>query len=122
MSELYWIGRVGAMDSALCWIIIILAIVGLVGLFFSFLALMEEEENDFIIKLRRYTKASLIAFVSLLFIKVFIPSTKEMYIVYGVGGTIDYIKQDSIANQLPHKVIEACDKFLEQELKEDNEE
>lgn len=121
MSELYWIGRVGAMDSALVVIIIILAIVGLGGLLFSF-AMIDELETDSIIKLRRFTKASLIAFVLLLFIEVFIPSTKEMYIIYGIGGTIDYIKQDSVGNQLPHKVIEACDKFLEQELKEDNEE
>lgn len=70
----------------------------------------------------KYAKKTFIAFVSLLLIEVFIPSTREMYIIYGVGGTIDHIKQDSVGNQLPHKVIEACDKFLEQELKEDNEE
>lgn len=44
-----------------------------------------------------------------------IPTTKEAFLIYGVGGTIDYIKSDSIATQLPHKVIVALDKYLDEQ-------
>lgn len=42
----------------------------------------------------------------------FIPTTKEAYLIYGVGGTIDYLRSDQTAKQIPHKV--AVDKYLEE--------
>jgi hypothetical protein len=44
---------------------------------------------------------------------VFVPTTKEALVIYGVGGTIDYVKQDTVAQKLPHKAIIAIDKYLE---------
>ena len=45
---------------------------------------------------------------------VLIPTTKEAFLIYGVGGTIDYIKNDSVATQIPHKAIIALDKWVEE--------
>lgn len=46
----------------------------------------------------------------------FIPNTKEAYMIYGVGGTIDYIKSNEVAKQLPDKCIMALDKYLEEAI------
>ena len=49
----------------------------------------------------------------------FIPSTKNLLIIYGVGGTIDYVRENKDANKIPDKCIKALDKYLDDALKED---
>ena len=34
--------------------------------------------------------------------------------IYGLGGTLDYIKSNEVAKQLPDKCIIALDKYLEE--------
>ena len=41
-----------------------------------------------------------------------------MLLIYGVGGVIDYAKDNEKAKQLPDKVVDAIDAYLES-LKED---
>jgi hypothetical protein len=36
-----------------------------------------------------------------------------MLLIYGVGGTVDYIKSNDTAKQLPDKVVNALDKYLD---------
>lgn len=38
---------------------------------------------------------------------------KEAFMIWGLGGTIDYIKSNDTAKQLPDKCIEALDKWVE---------
>ena len=67
----------------------------------------------------RVLKVSLpIACVTLL-LTIFTPSKKEAYMIYGIGGTIDWVRNDSIATKLPHKAIMAIDSYLE-EINNDN--
>ena len=40
--------------------------------------------------------------------------------VYGVGGTIDYIKSNDTAKQIPDKCVKALDKYLDNLTKEEN--
>ena len=60
-----------------------------------------------------------IGIVALLLL-VFVPTTKQGYIIYGVGGTIDYLKNNDVAKQLPDKTILALDKFLEKEINDND--
>ena len=50
---------------------------------------------------------------------IFTPTTKDAFLIYGVGGTIDYIKTDETAKQIPHKIVVALDKCLEYITPED---
>ena len=59
-------------------------------------------------------KLLITSFISLL-LYCFIPSTKEMYAIYGIGGVIDYIKGNEKAKKLPDKVINAFDKYLDEQ-------
>ena len=44
---------------------------------------------------------------------VFTPTTKQALLIYGVGGTIDYIQANPTAKQLPDKCINALDKWVD---------
>ena len=44
---------------------------------------------------------------------VFIPTTKEALLIYGVGGTIDYVKSNPVAKKIPDKCIIALDKWVD---------
>ena len=73
-----------------------------------------------------YFKRSIIATLVLIVINIFIPTTNEALLIYGVGGTIDYIKSNNTAKQLPDKCVKALDKYLdninkEEEKQNDNE-
>ena len=62
-------------------------------------------------------KLLIISFISIL-LCCFVPSTKEMYAIYGIGGVIDYVKGNEKAKKLPDKVIDALDKYLDEQNEE----
>ena len=49
------------------------------------------------------------------------PSTKEAFVIYGVRETIEYLKDNETAKELPDKCIEALDKFVDEYMNEENE-
>jgi hypothetical protein len=44
---------------------------------------------------------------------VFVPSKKDMALIYGVGGTIEYLKENDRAKELPDKVIDALSMWMD---------
>ena len=64
--------------------------------------------KEFWIKLFKYCFPTTIIVALLL---IFIPTTNEALMIWGVGGTIDYVKSNDTAKQLPDKCIEALDKW-----------
>lgn len=54
-----------------------------------------------------------------LIIRIFVPTNKELMAIYGIGGTIDYIKSDSVATNLPSKAIKAIDLWLDEKTNDD---
>ena len=69
----------------------------------------------------RYRKRLFILAVVFGIFTVLIPQKKDMYIIYGVGSTIDYIRSNDKAKQLPDKVINALNKWAD-ELNSEEEE
>ena len=65
-------------------------------------------------------KRCAIAFFVSVFINFFIPTTNQALLIYGVGGTIDYIKSNDTSKQLPDKCVKALDKYLDNLTKEEN--
>ena len=51
---------------------------------------------------------------------IFIPSTKNAYIIYGIGGTIDYLKENKDAKKLPDKAVKALNAFIDNEIRKDS--
>lgn len=69
--------------------------------------------------LMRYFKRYTIVTLVLIIINIFMPTKNDALLIYGVGGTIDYIKSNNTAKQLPDKCIKALDKCVEN-LNKDN--
>ena len=116
MSEIYWATR---MDGINTFLISFIISGGLLFLCFFILSLILDNSE----KRERLGNALIsvgyaisIAGVML----VFIPTTKEMLLIYGVGGTIDYIKSNDTAKELPDKAVKALDKYLD-EISKDKE-
>lgn len=131
MNEIYWITR---LDAICCILICISALSPFVLLVSFSLALSSRDDAETYKEyhgcwdeyMREYKKwmrnakrCAVIFFVSV-FINIFIPTTKQALLIYGVGGTIDYIKSNDTAKQLPDKCVKALDKYLDYLTKEEN--
>ena len=70
-------------------------------------------ENMFYNFVKKQFIRAFIVFVVSIICNVFIPTKNEALMIYGVGGTIDYIKSNDTAKQLPDKCIKALDKWAD---------
>lgn len=112
MSELYWITR---LDS-FCNILLVISILFGIAIPVFIIGLLNANDNydtEMFKTFKKALKITVPVFILSMIINIFVPTTKEAYIIYGVGGTIDYIKSDSVASKLPHKAAVALDKYLE---------
>ena len=131
MNELYWITR---LDAICCILICISILSSFVLLASCYLALYSRGDaetykeysgcwNKYMRgykKWMRNAKRCAVVFCVSIFINIFIPTTNEALLIYGLGGTIDYIKSNGTSKQLPDKCVKALDKYLDNLTKEEN--
>lgn len=117
MSEIYWISRL----DYICNLFIILAIVFGVTAGVGGITLLttEESHKDYPTILKIVKRSILIFSFSLLGV-VFLPNTKQAYMIWGLGGTIDYIKSNETVQKLPDKTVQCLDKFIDKYLNEED--
>lgn len=117
MSELYWLGVLGNLGD-LGGAIAVLSFLVFIALGFCFFLSSENdlEPSPFI---KKVFKGSIFAIVLGVVMEIFIPSQKNLLIIYGEGGTIDYLKENKDANKIPDKCVKELDKYLDDALKED---
>lgn len=110
MNEIYWITRLDGIQAffAICTILAALAIV---ILFINILVLNEEDEKT---KSQKWLKKLFCGLPFFILPLIFIPSTKDALLIYGLGGSLDYIKGNNTAKKLPEKAIIALDKYLDE--------
>lgn len=125
---MYWITRLDSI-SATVGVLIVLCGIAFVAMFAVWQACRALADNGIETEYNRswektgklVTSICFPLFLIFLIGNTFIPTTKDAYIIYGVGGTLDYLKSDETAKQLPHKVIVAMDKCLENLMLDDKE-
>lgn len=117
MNEIYWITRfdsIYCLGIAMFWTsLIIFAILWIASIAtddYTGKDCCTEKQKR---KLRKGANYSIVTFIIGLILWVFIPTQKEALLIYGVGGTIDYIKQNPTAKQLPNKCVNALDKWVD---------
>lgn len=108
---MYWITRLDGLLIAIFVLMSILLLVAVLSELFSWDSDFNSETERKTCRKRAVICGS-IGFI-LLIAAIFIPTTNQALIIYGVGGTIDYVKSSDKAKQLPDKAIVALDKFLE---------
>ena len=116
MSTLYWITVLGNLNILLGILLIISSCIVFVGT----LIIMIDGDNlrEGIHRIIKFRNCGLkILIPSLIGITV-IPSDKQLYMIYGVGGTIDYLKENPTAKELPDKCIKALDTWVDNFNKE----
>ena len=115
MNEIYWITRFDALNAIFIMTLVISSVI-LVMTVFGWLVNCDED-YDFKKKARKNCekamKIFIIPFIIGLLGVTFIPTTKEALLIYGVGGTIDYLKSNPTAKQLPDKCVKALDKWVD---------
>lgn len=119
MNEIYWMTVVGNLSTALMvvWIVALIIVLGmLLVLAASEGDVIDDEDSAHIFFkwLKRFVVCGVIAAMA----NIFIPTTKELLYIYGVGGTIDYIKTNDTAKQLPDKCIKALYRFADKYIDE----
>ena len=131
MNEIYWITRLDGICEFLNFISVF-SFIATVILFF--IVLLERSDADIYNKGSQtwkrhienskmclyFAKRCAVVFCVSVFINIFIPTTNEALLIYGVGGTIDYIKSNDTSKQLPDKCVKALDKYLDNLTKEEN--
>ena len=109
MIELYWLTRLEYLHN---FLVIIMAISGCITCFSFIIWIMstKEEETQ---KIWLWLKRCFIILSISSVISIFIPSTKEALLIWGVGSTIDYIQENETAKQLPDKCINALNDWVD---------
>ena len=124
MNEIYWITRLTIICNFLSAVAVICFVISTVTGIFAMFNRFEADDYEeggkyynchmqkfkmFLSYFKRFIFVTIIACL----INFFIPTTNEALMIYGVGGTIDYIKSNETAKQLPDKYIKALDKWAD---------
>lgn len=124
MNEIYWITRLDAICNFLNTIAVLSFVISVViGAFAMYNRFAVDEcleggeyYNCYMQRFKiflNYFKRSIIVTLVLTVINIFIPTKNDALLIYGVGGTIDYVKSNKTAKQLPDKCIKALDKWVD---------
>ena len=119
MNEIYWITR---LDLISVWLVTFAVIAGFITLV-SIVAYIgnrsdyeiyghdgDKRWKEFSSKL---FKISLPCFFFFVTSSILTPTTNEAMLIYGVGTTIDYVKQNNTLQQIPDKCINALDAWVD---------
>lgn len=119
METLYWLSVLGSVHEF-----------GILFVVFSLMSLasfligmaVNSEKDDFRINAFKFCKKgaifSTVVFSTSMLIVSFVPTYNELLTIYGVGSTIDYLKENPTAKQLPDKYIKVLDKWADEAIKE----
>lgn len=120
MNELYWITRFDAIHAAFITFLIISTIASVftaIGYTMNKCEEIEYPRQEEAPKYKKmfygYFKYSIVAFIISLIGMIFIPTTKQALAIWGIGGTIDYIKANPTARKIPDKCIKALDRWVD---------
>lgn len=121
MTEIYWLTRIGVIGNV-CTVASVCGIV-LFFLFLIFYPMILDMIGDDkgVAVFKRYLKYAAVIWVVSILGAVFVPTQKEMQLIYGLGTTVDYIQSNDKAQQLPDKAVEALERYLDGIEKETSE-
>lgn len=121
MNEIYWLTRVDTLNTIFGWMIGIPVFVGII-MFIVFLMSMDSLRDDEIdeswLSFKKYCKKFRNVLLPVFIVGIlgtgFCPTKNDMLLIYGVGGSIDYLRNNPTAQKLPDKCIEALDAWVDE--------
>lgn len=130
-SKMYWFTRLSVITTVLETILIVSGILAMAALIFLLVIYLSDPDymTDGEEGKKRYLKSgskALCTFTVIFTIglvgRTFIPTTSEALVIYGVGESVEYLQNNKDAVQIPDKVLQALNKYLDEviEDKENN--
>lgn len=126
MTELYWITRLDYINNCSGVVLLILFITSVILVLSYYISngqMIYDDSRGYMQSAKEskgYKETcskSLKIFIPITvifsFLYILTPTTNEALLIYGVGNTIDYIKQNPIAQKLPDKCVNALDKWVD---------
>lgn len=112
MFEIYWLTRVDALNTLFGWMIAIPVVVGIIMLIVFLI--IEENWLSFKKYCKKFRNVLLPVFIVGILGTSFCPTKNDMLLIYGVGGSIDYLRNNTTAQKLPDKCIDALDAWVDE--------
>lgn len=119
MSEIYWITRLDLISGWLIGFAVISAIVTFIAIV-AYIGNRSDYEINGQDAYKRWAefssklfKISLPCFFVFCVSSILTTTTNEAMLIYGVGTTIDYVKQNDTLQQIPDKCINALDAWVD---------
>lgn len=111
MNEIYWItvlGNVSMLLAILCGLFCLYTIITLIA------SLADAYEPiDFVENINKFKLKLIIPLCVILgFAICFVPNEKQLYMIFGVGSVIDYMQDSETVKELPDKVVNALDVWV----------
>ena len=110
--SMYWIYVIGRLGILFIFITIIAALAVIFGGIY-YLIEKSSFENETLKRVGKIIKSSSIIFIVSLVIAVFTPSSEQMIKIYIVDNVVEYVEGNNNVKELPDKVVEACNKLLD---------
>ena len=120
MIEIYWIEMLDGINFLLILTGVIILIVSAIMIATSFSGEDYDKKYEDDLLLRKNGIKLLFLSLILFIICVLIPNTKQAYRIYGISATINYLKDNKEAKQLPDKGIKVLNKWADDYLEEDS--
>lgn len=116
--SMYWIFVIGNVGIFFCAMALCFALAAGISaaVYFTNEDYENEESNA-----GRVCKISTVIALVFIIMAIFIPSSEQIMQMYVVDNVVEYVKDNDKAKQLPDKVIEVCDKLLDEYLTDKNE-
>ena len=105
MTEIYWLTRLDGVHTLLAFVL-------LISTLGAFVTLVYYSIDDGIYKALTKIKGYIIAAAISTLGIVFIPTSEELLLIYGLGSVKEYVESNDKVKELPDKAIDALDKYL----------
>ena len=113
MEELYWIIVIGNITASVSILLIIaMAIAFFAGLFSIIEGLDNEGEKN--ITVEKVAKCCVVISVFLALLLCFLPSKKDLLLIYGCGSVIDCVQSSDAAKEIPDNSVKAINEWLKE--------
>ena len=121
MAEIYWLTRLEGV-KILAIVLLALSIFAVISaaIWYSFTDddYMKKERLVLMRLIKKLKTTWLCSLLLGILGSIFIPSKNELLLIYGLGTTVDYVKSNEKAKQLPDKAIEALTRYIDEISKE----
>lgn len=118
MSKIYWITVLGniipvVVALLLASVLILIICIAVRFVAFEYIDTTDEDQMRNFKALKRVMTSSLVVCLISLITLVFVPSKKDLYLIYGAGNVIDYCQDNPKVKELPDKAVEALNTWLD---------